>query len=132
MSVDSREERIAALLAQRGLTRPGEDGAAPRRDRSRGPLSRGQRRMWLAQTMRPDSAAYNVASAWRIEGDLDEPALVRALERLCLRHAALRTVFRTAGEEVEQIVLDAPPEVETVGRPSRPPRGTPRPRGGRG
>ncbi|MFC9429739.1 amino acid adenylation domain-containing protein [Streptomyces sp. NPDC056987] len=118
MSVDSREERIAALLAQRGLPRPGGDGAAPRSDRSRGPLSRGQRRMWLAQTMRPESSAYNVASAWRIEGDLDEPALVRALERLCLRHAALRTVFRTAGEtageEVEQIVLDAPPAVETV------------------
>ncbi|MFJ2211995.1 amino acid adenylation domain-containing protein [Streptomyces sp. NPDC101062] len=114
MSVDSREERIAALLAQRGLTRPGGDGPAPRGDRSRGPLSRGQRRMWLAQTMRPESAAYNVASAWRVEGDVDEPALVRALERLCLRHAALRTVFRAAGEALEQVVLDAPPEVEIV------------------
>ncbi|WP_179230459.1 non-ribosomal peptide synthetase [Streptomyces sp. CS227] len=114
MSVDSHEERIAALLAQRGLTLPGGEGAAPLGDRSRGPLSRGQRRMWLAQTMRPDSAAYNVASAWRIEGDVDEPALVRALERLSLRHAALRTVFRTVGEAVEQVVLDDPPEVEIV------------------
>ncbi|MFE3602201.1 amino acid adenylation domain-containing protein [Streptomyces sp. NPDC059142] len=114
MGVDSREERIAALLAQRGLSRPDGDGPAPRGGRSRGPLSRGQRRMWLAQTMRPESAAYNVASAWRIEGDLDEAALVRALERLGLRHSALRTVFRTAGETLEQVVLDAPPEVEIV------------------
>jgi amino acid adenylation domain-containing protein len=68
------------------------------------PLSRGQRALWFLQRLAPQGAAYNLASAVRIEADLDVEPLRRALGRLVERHASLRTTFPSPqGEPVQSI-----------------------------
>ncbi|MES1244335.1 MAG: amino acid adenylation domain-containing protein, partial [Acidobacteriota bacterium] len=57
------------------------------------PLSAGQRALWLAERLAPESALYNLASAARIRGPLDTAALERAFAALARRHPALRTTF---------------------------------------
>jgi hypothetical protein len=57
---------------------------------------------------------FSTPVAWHLAGQLDEGALIRALEHLTLRHEALRTAFRARGDEVDQHVW---PSVEVVLRP---------------
>lgn len=54
------------------------------------PLSSGQARLWVLQRLYPDAAVYNVCGALDLEGQLDVPALERALTALEERHHALR------------------------------------------
>lgn len=56
-------------------------------------LSYGQRSMWFVHRLAPDSAAYTVAYAGRIGGDLDVAALGRAAQALVDRHPMLRTTY---------------------------------------
>ncbi len=56
-------------------------------------LSYGQRSMWFVHRLAPDSAAYTVAYAGRIRGELDVPALQRAAQALVDRHPMLRTSY---------------------------------------
>src|SRR5690625_4883247 len=56
-------------------------------------LSYGQRSMWFVHRRAPDSAAYTVAYAGRIHGELDVPALQRAAQALVDRHPMLRTSY---------------------------------------
>ncbi len=63
------------------------------------PLSAGQRALWLADRLAPESAPYNLAAAARVLGDLDVAAFRRAWERLAERHPALRTSFEERGGE---------------------------------
>ena len=73
------------------------------------PLSFAQERLWLLDQLAPGNPAYNVATAVRLEGELQVAALERALAEIVRRHEALRTVFR-AGEGVPaQVVLPAGP-----------------------
>ncbi len=83
---------------------PDRGGAA-----SRHPLSPGQRSLWLVHQRMPGDAAYNMAGAARVEGDLDIPALRRSLQVLVDRHASLRTTFATGDHdgEPEQVVRPA-------------------------
>src|SRR6478736_4624221 len=63
-----------------------------RRDESL-PLSFAQLRLWLlAQTERARQT-YHVPFGLLLKGDLDAPALRRALDRIVARHEALRTSF---------------------------------------
>jgi amino acid adenylation domain-containing protein len=70
------------------------------------PLSLEQERLWLLQTSRPDSAAYNDLVAVRLRGLLDIDALEQALRALVERHEILRTSFRSIDGEPRQIVSD--------------------------
>ncbi|KWS21361.1 hypothetical protein AL065_22900 [Pseudomonas amygdali pv. ulmi] len=70
------------------------------------PLSFAQQRLWfLAKTGVEASAAYNMTSAFRIRGPLDETALQAALNRIAQRHGALRTQFHEVDGEPRQYVL---------------------------
>ncbi|XXX72653.1 amino acid adenylation domain-containing protein [Sorangium sp. So ce134] len=73
--------------------RAGEDGA---------PLSAGQEAMWFLQQLAPDSSAYNLATALRVEGELSPRALEDALRTLVARHAALHTTYAQVGDRVVQ------------------------------
>ncbi|MDM0053943.1 condensation domain-containing protein, partial [Variovorax sp. J22R115] len=66
---------------------------AHRRDGEAPPMSRAQRRLWFLQLAAPDSPAYNISSAVRIAGGLDDDALRRAVGELVRRHASLRSGF---------------------------------------
>jgi amino acid adenylation domain-containing protein len=77
--------------------------------RDRGPLSSGQERLWLLQTLDPDSHEYNVASLWQLDGAVDVGALRDALTGLVRRHRILRTRFDMDEDGPCQIVVPAPP-----------------------
>ncbi|HET8940287.1 MAG TPA: amino acid adenylation domain-containing protein [Polyangiales bacterium] len=57
------------------------------------PLSYAQERMWFLAQLEPESSAYNITSALRIQGELDSSALEAALGALVQRHETLRTTF---------------------------------------
>lgn len=58
------------------------------------PLTEGQEEIWISnQFSREASAAYNLATEIRLEGDFDQAAMERAIQKLVDRHEALRTVF---------------------------------------
>jgi hypothetical protein len=55
--------------------------------------SYGQQALWLIHRLAPESAAYNVASAVRIQSEVEPGAMRRAFQKLVERHSALRTTF---------------------------------------
>ena len=57
------------------------------------PVSDAQRGMWLLNRADPDSAAYNIAFALRLVGDLDLGALRAAAGDLIRRREVLRTSY---------------------------------------
>ncbi|MBV8202815.1 MAG: amino acid adenylation domain-containing protein, partial [Acidobacteria bacterium] len=57
------------------------------------PLSFAQQRLWFVDQLHPGSPAYNLASAHRLSGPLDVPALAASFAALARRHEILRTVF---------------------------------------
>jgi amino acid adenylation domain-containing protein len=57
------------------------------------PLSFAQERLWFLDQLEPGSAVYNVCQAVRMEGEINVPALERALNEIVARHEILRTNF---------------------------------------
>ncbi len=89
-----RRDEVKAWLAGRaaGAARlPPPLAAVPRTPRL--PVSHTQQRLWFIKQMDPGSHVYNVTSALRLSGRLDEGALQRALAGLMARHESLRTRF---------------------------------------
>ncbi|MBI7341582.1 non-ribosomal peptide synthase/polyketide synthase [Pseudomonas aeruginosa] len=75
-------------------------------------LSYAQQRMWFLWHLEPQSGAYNLPSAVRLNGPLDRQALERAFASLVKRHETLRTVFpRGADDSLAQAPLQRPLEV---------------------
>ncbi|MCX4092842.1 non-ribosomal peptide synthetase [Nocardia sp. alder85J] len=70
------------------------------------PLSLPQQRVWFLNRYAPESSAYNIAFAIRIDGDLDTAALRAALTDLVDRHEVLRTLFPEDRSGAYQLVLD--------------------------
>jgi amino acid adenylation domain-containing protein len=77
--------------------------AAPKENYSY-PLSHGQHALWFLQQTSPESAAYNIASALRIRGDLNRGVLRQVFRRLVDRHESLRTSFTAINGEPLQTV----------------------------
>ncbi|MCW9096009.1 MAG: condensation domain-containing protein, partial [Ignavibacteriaceae bacterium] len=72
------------------------------------PLSFAQQRLWfLAQLEDSASAAYHIAGGVKLTGDLDRPALRRALDRIVARHEALRTSFASQDGRPVQVIAAA-------------------------
>ena len=57
------------------------------------PCSWAQQRLWFIDQLEGSSAAYHIATAFRLRGLLDREALHRTLHAIVQRHEALRTVF---------------------------------------
>jgi amino acid adenylation domain-containing protein len=69
-------------------------------------LSSSQYRLWMINQFANINAAYNMHSAFEIEGNLDIVALQKAFDALLQRHEILRTVFkRNSIGDVMQFVL---------------------------
>ncbi|HEX7186484.1 MAG TPA: amino acid adenylation domain-containing protein [Thermoanaerobaculia bacterium] len=109
------ERPTLAGLAERldALRRAGSiPEAPPLRPAPRGedlPLSFGQERLWFLHQLAPEDPAYNIPAAIRLEGALDPGALRAAVERIVLRHEALRTTFRSEdGRPIQRIQGIAP------------------------
>ena len=68
------------------------------------PLSRGQQALWFLHRLAPESAAYNIAGAVRIPGEVDADALRRSFQSLVDRHASLRTTYHElAGTPIQRV-----------------------------
>ncbi|MBL8986311.1 MAG: amino acid adenylation domain-containing protein [Gemmatimonadetes bacterium] len=116
-----RQELVELLATAAGA----EVAALPPADRNGPlPLSFAQQRLWLLDQMVPDRGVYNMATAVRLVGPLDRPALERAVLEVQRRHESLRTTFqldagrpvqRIAGDGVPAMVLDWSAEVGTPG-----------------
>ena len=68
------------------------------------PLSFAQQRLWFLAQLEPDSPAYNVPEALRLQGKLDLDVLTKTLETIIKRHEILRTNFKIVADEPIQII----------------------------
>ena len=68
------------------------------------PASFAQQRLWFLAQLEPGNPFYNVPGIVRLSGRLDVPSLRRAFEEVVRRHETLRTVFRTSGDELAQVI----------------------------
>src|SRR6185312_12907032 len=71
------------------------------------PVSFAQQRLWFLDRLEPESAAYNLAGALRLDGSLDVAALAGALGAIVRRHESLRTTFAERDGEPKQVVAEA-------------------------
>ena len=70
------------------------------------PLSAPQEQLWFLDQLNAEaSRAYHIGATLRLQGELDVAALRAALDRIVSRHEVLRTVFRAAGEQTDQVVV---------------------------
>ena len=63
-----------------------------------------QERLWVLSQLISTPAAYNIAAAFDVVGDLDLPRLEAALQALVKRHEALRTSFEERDEGLRQVI----------------------------
>ncbi|HSF40181.1 MAG TPA: amino acid adenylation domain-containing protein [Thermoanaerobaculia bacterium] len=104
---------LAAITRQQmaAFGYPGDEAgpaAFPAAERSPGallPLSFTQERLWIVQQIEPESPAYHVPAAVRLDGRLDLPSLRSALGEVLRRHEILRASFPAeagrAGQRIE-------------------------------
>ncbi|HYW11292.1 MAG TPA: amino acid adenylation domain-containing protein [Longimicrobium sp.] len=85
------------------------------------PLSPAQEAVWFFERLSPGMRSYQFQAALRMRGDLDAPALERALAEVVRRHEIFRTVFREVGGHPAQLVQPpwtvALPVVDATGFP---------------
>ncbi|HEV2473099.1 MAG TPA: condensation domain-containing protein [Chthonomonadales bacterium] len=70
------------------------------------PLSFPQQRLWFLDQLQPGSSTYNIPYAFRIRGDLNVPALQKALNALVERHHVLRTMFASVNGDPLPVVAN--------------------------
>ena len=85
------------------------------------PLSHAQERLWVLHRLEPESTAYHIPLAFRLEGRLDVEALRRSVNEILRRHEVLRATFPLVGGEPRQVIaptlmLDVP-EIDLRGAP---------------
>ncbi|WP_280381995.1 non-ribosomal peptide synthetase [Nocardia wallacei] len=107
---------VARLAARIPATADGgaRPALTPRLRPDRVPLSPAQQRMWVLNRMDPGSAAYNIAAALRLTGELDIAALRAACADLLARHESLRTVYPADADGPRQVVLDTATALPTI------------------
>ncbi|HEY1403290.1 MAG TPA: amino acid adenylation domain-containing protein, partial [Pyrinomonadaceae bacterium] len=69
------------------------------------PLSHGQQALWFLHQLAPESPAYNISAAVRVQARVEVPALRRAFQEIVNRHPSLRTTFTALDGEPVQDVL---------------------------
>jgi amino acid adenylation domain-containing protein len=99
--------RLAESLRPDGGPMPLSPAFAPVAGGSgRMPLSHAQQRLWFLWRLNPGSAAFNIAAAFDLKGDLDREAVGFAFTQLVARHSALRTVFGEADGQAWQRIQE--------------------------
>ncbi|PCK23179.1 non-ribosomal peptide synthetase, partial [Bacillus pumilus] len=68
------------------------------------PVSPAQRRLYILQTLEPDSTNYHIPIVLTLEGVLDHQRLSSAFDELIQTHEILRTSFHMKGENIVQRV----------------------------
>ncbi|RKH55730.1 non-ribosomal peptide synthetase, partial [Corallococcus llansteffanensis] len=68
------------------------------------PLSFAQQRLWFIDQLEPGTSLYNVPVAVRLEGELRQEVLQKALREVMRRHEALRTTFAEENGQPIQVI----------------------------
>jgi amino acid adenylation domain-containing protein len=68
------------------------------------PLSLDQENLWLIDQLEPGLSAYNLSTSFNLGGDLDMPALIRAVNEIVRRHEVLRTCFHSTDGMPVQVI----------------------------
>lgn len=76
------------------------------RDAKEYPLSYAQQRLWFLDRLDQGSAAYNIAAALQLQGNLDTNRLNQTFQRIIQRHESLRTIFFDTKNGVYQQVIE--------------------------
>ena len=71
------------------------------------PASFSQQSLWFLQQLDPTNVAYNISSAYRLEGSLVISALEQSLNALVDRHETLRTTFTSQDGQALQVIKPA-------------------------
>ena len=91
-SPEKKRELLAQLLQKKAT------------QSQRFPLSFAQQRLWFLDQLQPGVSAYNIATALRITGSLNIPALEQSLNEIVRRHEVLRTTFTTVNNQPFQCI----------------------------
>lgn len=76
----------------------------PQEDRAHAPLAFNQQALWFLHRLAPESAAYTIAHAVYVHGDINLAALQSAFQAMIDRHASLRTLFPAyRGKPVQEV-----------------------------
>lgn len=103
----SQRELFIQQLAKRGINLADLE-ASSKKAVDRWPLSLSQRHIWLAEKIQPGLSAYHIALTWCFDGDLNVPALEKALQHIAHRHQVLKTyITEQEGEPVQVLDPDA-------------------------
>ncbi|MEL6439652.1 MAG: amino acid adenylation domain-containing protein [Cyanobacteria bacterium J06621_8] len=79
------------------------------------PLSVGQQALWFLYQLAPESTAYNLEYAVRLQPDTDISLLRQAFSKLVARHPSLHTVYRTEqGQTVQEVCQDVPVQFQVT------------------
>ncbi|AXB42534.1 non-ribosomal peptide synthetase [Amycolatopsis albispora] len=80
------------------------------------PLSAAQRRLWVLAELRPDDPFYSIPFAVDLSGELDVPALERAVAEVVRRHPPLRSSIErdATGELVHRVHPAGPVSIPVV------------------
>ena len=76
----------------------------PRGEQSELLLSYAQTRLWFLDQLETNSAFYNIPVALRLQGHLNQAALIQSLEEIIQRHEALRTNFVNVNGQPTQVI----------------------------
>ncbi len=68
------------------------------------PLSYTQERLWILYQMDPESAAYNISSVIRLQGELNVEALRQSIQTIQERHEVLRTTIEVIDNVAVQVI----------------------------
>ncbi|WEL90267.1 condensation domain-containing protein [Pseudomonas sp. CBSPCBW29] len=104
-SLSPKERKaLATLLKRQGVNLYGLTPIFKRASAELPLLSYAQQRQWFLWQLAPDSSAYNICAALRLEGVLDVEALRASCQALVERHEVLRTTFRQEDDQTVQVV----------------------------
>ncbi|WP_123062640.1 non-ribosomal peptide synthetase/type I polyketide synthase [Paenibacillus amylolyticus] len=108
--------RMVAWIDQQqdtGLEHSGAgDSILPAAYKDRYKTTSAQRRMFVVhEWMQGESTAYNLASSYRLQGELDTAHFATVMDALVQRHEAFRTRFEMFEGELYQVIEDQVPSV---------------------
>ena len=93
---------LAAYIDQDGQKQ--ENPILPAKQAKEYPVSPAQRRLYILQTLEPNSTNYHIPIVLTLEGALDRQRLGSAFDQLIQTHEILRTSFHMKGEDIVQRV----------------------------
>jgi len=109
MASQSRADRLAQLTRAIELKKSASGRRAaipPRPGDATPPIGDMQQALWVLHRLDPDSAAYNLVSAFRPSKSPDPARLSEALGTVVARHRILRSTFRASGDSAVQVIHD--------------------------